>query len=925
MTSEEASLPDTDQPRRMPNTKKIFIGGENSDDAEYLLDEKEYLAGWNVRFLTNENGKIGRLSSIEGNVIKNETINGSGTRTPFVLPAGINEAIGSIEDAPNRRLIWFNKNSNGNHGIYCYDSKVDLIYTILDYTKVALDFGKFVDAIDIINSILYWIDDGQPKRFNIDAGIITYHPTYLTDQRPYTTITKKDILLARPQPIFPIQGNFVSDSSGVFLDDNSYQAAYRFTYRDKEISEFSPLSNQVYVNPQAGFILFKIPFSQAIPDDVDVVELAVRFGDNNNYAIQKTWTRSADLSSFQAHNAGQINLSFDFYNNQVGVLVSNIDANRLFSNVPVEAGALSIVKSRLVLADCKTGYTAPNITSLSVGTTSVTTSPQQIVYKSGSAYKVGVVFYDEVGRAFPVVGGKVVNTVDRAEVPTTFTQFISWTLSNANAFNEIPSEAHSYSIVRTKSRNVASFVQFRTNDVKYVTKDTDGKYVFGTTIPGVAVVGLGLKAADLTRFGIGYTLNQGDIAKVYVGSTANTVRVIDTFSDYIITEVVYLGDDVTSVNTSVEIYSPAAVSEDETYYELGNKYLVSNPGTVNRSYSTTTGTLRGDVYLKQRSRSLVDTYYVEVMNFNDKIWNRWFQNTGRAFFESSIVSKRNGVLGVFSNVYTTTQNGLSTFEALNFFLLPFELATVEKLVNTSKVQIDSNVLLAIGQQEAATIYIGEVQIIDNAGAAFVSKASGFINNVNILKGSYGTTMPESVIEWQGAVVWFDDTKGAVVKYDSNGLFPISSYKKLKYWRDISQDVADIRRDPSDFNKANPNKSLKILGHVDPFHNEFLLVAPRKTVVPAGERLLDMELGSQTYNFTTVADCSLEVVVNDVTRDCSLQVVAYDAEPNVTPPPTPTPVPTATPSPTPTIYTYCMGYDASSCATSCANYSIECLI
>ena len=124
----------------------------------------------------------------------------------------------------------------------------------------------------------------------------------------------------------------------------------------------------------------------------------------------------------------------------------------------------------------------------------------------------------------------------------------------------------------------------------------------------------------------------------------------------------------------------------------------------------------------------------------------------------------------------------------------------------------------------------------------MAKSSGVIGTINVLKGSYGTIHPESAVEWMGAVYWFDANKGAVVRYDANGLFPISAYKMMNYFRKVGQDSIG---------------GLSVLGGFDPYHGEYLIMSPMKTPYPQAPNLTDMEYSSHTYPFNeqTLIDLS----------------------------------------------------------------------
>jgi hypothetical protein len=835
------------------NNKKLLIGGVNQDDAEYLLDPKEYLNALNIRFASTESGAVGRLSSIEGTTLKAVTLNSSGARVTWNPPAGTNQVIGSFSDTVNRRLFWFNWNSNSDHGIYCYAADQDVIYTVLlnDNVTGGLNFqqNKFIHSVAMVDNLLYWTDDvNEPRRININSGIAAYHPTYFSVDRPYALPVDQSIItIVRPQPAFAPTAAYTNQAAqGDAIYSDGFQAAYRFVFKDKEVSVFSSLSKLVR-NAEAGYIDFTIPTSQKIPQDVDKIELAVRYYSDKRMIVFRTWDRAVDEAKFNAHNAGTAGqLTYRFYNKEVGVAVDNATSVKLYDSVPVQAGTLEIARNRLFLGDTLTGYDTPRTTSLSLSQNSSSAADDLVCYKSGGSYKFGVIFYDAFGRSSGVVTKDtlVYTTPDRIETPTDMVTSVGWTLSNTNAINQIPVWAKYYSIVRTRARNKSFFIQFKPSEIKEVARNTDGTYNLSAT--STNRIGWGFRLNDLSSYGLGYSLNAGDVALVYNGSDIFRLNVTDTFSDYVITE--FGGTFTTSDTVIVEIYSPAAQATNEFYFETGDKYTVTNAGTVSRQYGTTSGTITGDVVL--RTRSGLSGYYAEVMNENDKIWKQWSDNTGRTFLEITDTVKRRTTNVSFSNVYGVGVNGLSTFDVLDFYLMPIELGTLERLVLTSKVQLEGNVMLGIFTEESASIYLGESQVFDATGAAFLAKSSGVIGQVNVMRGSFGTIHPESVFEWQGSVVFFDANKGVWVRYDVNGLFPISLNKMAKYFRKVGQDI--VRIDQTEYSYASPNQPIRVLGAIDPYHGEYISQMPRMFVNPKNEVLVDMELASTNYNFTTAA-------------------------------------------------------------------------
>jgi len=96
--------------------KKYFNEGLDGDTQDFLVGANAYVNGKNFRFATTDKGAVGGLE----NVLSTRAITHS-------LPAGTNDCIGAVADEAKNRAIFFNWNSNGNHGIYCYDKGTDTV------------------------------------------------------------------------------------------------------------------------------------------------------------------------------------------------------------------------------------------------------------------------------------------------------------------------------------------------------------------------------------------------------------------------------------------------------------------------------------------------------------------------------------------------------------------------------------------------------------------------------------------------------------------------------------------------------------------------------------------------------------------------------------------------------------------------------
>jgi len=286
-------------------------------------------------------------------------------------------------------------------------------------------------------------------------------------------------------------------------------------------------------------------------------------------------------------------------------------------------------------------------------------------------------------------------------------------------------------------------------------------------------------------------------------------------------------------NTLFEIYSPYNNSLNEPFYEVARSFKILNPGTSARAYSQLSGTFAGDTYiLKRKGESLAD-YYAEAMAPNDRYWKAWNTSASRPNYIDKIGKQRSNAI-CFSDVYVkgTKINGLSSFSALNKVSIPGEYGFLRKLKLTKKVQADGTVMLAICTNETASIYLGEAELLDTQGSAYVAKADNVLGNIKALAGSMGTSHPESVFEYNGFVVWYDKRNACFVRYSNNGLFPISKNKLTRVVNLLSNDILDDQL---------------VIGGCDPYHREFLFTIPKTLEVPPKGFLEDYDSVPYPYD------------------------------------------------------------------------------
>ena len=420
------------------------------------------------------------------------------------------------------------------------------------------------------------------------------------------------------------------------------------------------------------------------------------------------------------------------------------------------------------------------------------------LWKSESSYRFGIMFADQFGRL-----GRVIELTDAEGIATpehgldlsTVVQNINFSLPTTNPNLYIPDWAHSYSFVRTKSLNKTFFLQFAPEDdgVKYI-DNIDGTQIshqYNQAIHQYVRVSLG----SMNQEGFGYQLSKGDLITLFNTGTpraSHTLRIVAQSGIYLYCTVKNMGDLIAEAaqwnyENFAEIYTPKLDNSNEPFFEFGYTYRITNPGKSTRAFSTTTGSFAGDIVVKDLQYGTGSDIHHEVVNANFKNANTWIQVTGRAFGLTRFqqVHKPTAISFSERRVQGSLLNGLSTFNSLDENTLPGELGSIQKLIFTSKTEADGNTMLAIGTNETASVYIGEAQITSSGGSSFLAIQSGVIGSAQVLRGSYGTLHPESVVEMNNRVYFYDALNGTVLQYDRNGLLPIGDRGIKSFFRQRS--------------------------------------------------------------------------------------------------------------------------------------------
>lgn len=352
-------------------------GRLNSDDASFALAPNEWVNAENVRTGTTDSGETGTMESVGSNVLISEP-----------QPSAVFITLRAIEDTPNSRIIKFQYNTTGNdHKIVALYAQSQVEYNVLLSSQIegGLNFSKYF-PIDgrVVDSLLYWVDNNRQRKINIDAALNLNNPGFVIDVEAYTApITQEVISLLKRPPLYPITFKKAVQPSitNNYIAGNAFQFMANYYYRDGETSVLSVYSTLCPYNLSTELfnrVDIFFPLNEFIDQDVQMVNLVVRYGDTNNFFVIRTWDKNnaQDAAAIANHNSGISPLYFGFYNSQVGEPLDEVYTSTPFYSVPILSRTLEIAQERLFLADNVNGYDTPTITSLdasfSSGTAEVT-------------------------------------------------------------------------------------------------------------------------------------------------------------------------------------------------------------------------------------------------------------------------------------------------------------------------------------------------------------------------------------------------------------------------------------------------------------------------------------------------------------------------------------------------------------------------
>lgn len=463
-----------------------FTGSLDLDSDEKEIAPGDYIYALNLR---NTDG-------VARNIRGSKHINNS------YLPAGRNKCIGSFPQDEEQRIIYFNWNSNEQHGIYAYyplDDTISEVWVnkLLGFTED--DYITHIGLLPIFKDgqkqwIIYYTNNVvSPRSFNLDEIA-----TMLPDPELYE---ERFVTLVKVPPIIPLKVSLMFEFNGPnvrnLLGKKVYTFIYRYVYRDFQKSRWSaesqPISvayseterdtSRVYNTIRYDWGDDLVDFATGGPANryrqlIDSIEIAVKDGINQPYRLIKRIKIEAGDQKF-----------FDTFKNDNTYPVVPVSIDQ-YDSVPDLSGCLTIIDNRVILGDNTEGFPFVNVwvtenADIVLDGSAMAENGNRMSFKNNSKNQIGFIFFDEANRSTGVYAPEEL----KVNTPYFFNR------NNPTIFGKrfrldatyLPPKIKAFQFCISENQDVSFFIQGVANEVSYIkdTTNNDGqvaiKRQIGTT------------------------------------------------------------------------------------------------------------------------------------------------------------------------------------------------------------------------------------------------------------------------------------------------------------------------------------------------------------------------------------------------------------------------------------------------------------
>lgn len=282
----------------------------------------------------------------------------------------------------------------------------------------------------------------------------------------------------------------------------------------------------------------------------------------------------------------------------------------------------------------------------------------------------------------------------------------------------------------------------------------------------------------------------------------------------------------------IEIYRPkkSLSDNDLLYYEMGEWYPVTNPGTSSRDFlkrdwrwtsevGVTATTYKGhysfahlplfsgdihrfskSYYYNYRDSTYNGIFTANTASMNHDpslVYDRWERNNGRvntAYRTKPLVAAKETQIRFGGKYFQdAVYNNINNFVPRDQYLYPQEYGHLTEILNVTSYQVESvgSILFALFSNKTVSIYVNRTTLEDLSGRTQILLSDRVLGSFNSSLGENGCINPESIAySPTGNVYWWDQFNGCWVRYGRDGNTEISVEYKMNSWFKEIQAIID---------------------------------------------------------------------------------------------------------------------------------------
>jgi hypothetical protein len=412
---------------------------------------------------------------------------------------------------------------------------------------------------------------------------------------------------------------------------------------------------------------------------------------------------------------------------------------------------------------------------------------------------------------------------------------ISWQILSPVPVPPVGRFTH-YQWVRTKETTENYLLQWAAKDVKYVIRWDDTADPPGpveTFFSSGNANEIYIDISNLTDYKniysdslLGYTWTEGDMITLLCDSNGNFYPDVLQFkvkafqnNRWLVIDYVASLPELLS-GTFFRLYQPNLQTDQDKFYEIcSERYEILDPNG-SPVHSVTSGVFNsGDCYFRPRlipcgSRTV--NIMVEDFSISDFFPSRC-TSIGRQYAVDSNAAQLDRPTATrLSNAFLAGSklNGLSNFEGLNIVEFDRSYGLIQKLVLAGETLV-----VICSNRRYGVFYPGQVNVKQADGTNIRLVTDSILGHFRPAAYHAGTLNPESVVENNGVVKWWDVTTGEVVQHDYNGGGAISRYQMQTYFAERAKEL-----------RQNPK--LKTPAVYDRYRDLYILTFPKTATLDA---------------------------------------------------------------------------------------------